>query len=37
MELAKEYYFKSNDLLSKLNEKVVKNNYNHFKKKYNIS
>ena len=35
--LAKEYYFKSNDLLSKLNEKVVKNNYNHFKKKYNIS
>ena len=35
--LAKEYYFKSNDLLSKLNEKVVKNNYKDFKKKYNIS
>ena len=35
--LAKEYYFKSNDLLSRLNEKVVKNNYKDFKKKYNIS
>ena len=30
--LAKEYYFKSNDLLSRLNEKAVKNNYKDFKK-----
>ena len=35
--LAREYYNKSNEILSRLNEKVVKDNYAHFKKKYNIS